>query len=132
MSAYRLAIVNGVSTKEAIAALKADSNVDRNLIRSLEGEGEAAENALSGCIRNSFPATTRVLLADGSSQEIASVRVGDQVLATDPSQDGVRPQAVTATFAHDTERLVDVALEDGGSLSSTAGHRFWTEGGAGP
>ncbi|MEV6669775.1 polymorphic toxin-type HINT domain-containing protein [Streptomyces sp. NPDC051162] len=51
-------------------------------------------------------------------------RIGDQVLATDPESGRLRAEAVSDTFQHDTEHLVDISVT-GGLLTSTTGHRFF-------
>ncbi|MGA5358404.1 Hint domain-containing protein [Streptomyces purpurascens] len=76
-------------------------------------------------MRNSFPGDTQVLMADGSHKPINQVAAGDLVKAADPASGELRTQKVTATFRHDTERLVDITVADGGTLASTAGHKFY-------
>ncbi|MEU9414437.1 hypothetical protein [Streptomyces sp. NPDC048272] len=44
--------------------------------------------------------------------------------AADPDSGQSRTQKVTATFRHETERLFDITVADGGQLASTAGHNF--------
>jgi hypothetical protein len=90
--------------------------------------GPGAEDAFTACTRNSFPAVTPVLMADGSHRPISQVRVGDLVQATDPASGKLRARQVTDTFQHDTERLVDLTIAGGGTLTSTAGHKFYVVG----
>ncbi|MEU6236520.1 polymorphic toxin-type HINT domain-containing protein, partial [Kitasatospora sp. NPDC047058] len=127
IKAFRNTLKDGVGTDAALAALRADRNVDRALVRQLEIEVELAQDARATCSANSFPASTEVLLADGSRRPISTIRSGDRVLTTDPVVGGLHPQTVTTTFVHDTQRLVDIGLVGGGNLATTAGHRIYTE-----
>ncbi|MEV6975999.1 polymorphic toxin-type HINT domain-containing protein [Kitasatospora sp. NPDC093806] len=124
---FRLTLTEGRGTEEALAALRNNPNIDHTLLEQMEIEADLAQGARTACPINSFPAATQVLLADGSYRAISEVRTGDQVLAADPATAQTGPQLVTATFAHDTERLVDVDLADGSTLSTTAGHRFYVD-----
>jgi RHS repeat-associated protein len=76
----------------------------------------------------SFCEDTPVLMADGSLKAISNVRVGDSVLATDPTTKVTTARAVTATMAHDDNDLLDLILEtDQGSrvVHTTDHHRIW-------
>ncbi|MFF4157442.1 polymorphic toxin-type HINT domain-containing protein [Streptomyces sp. NPDC001678] len=115
----------GVGVGDAYKALKA-LGLDAEVIATVEREANMAEDVLTTCTRNSFPGSTRVLMADGSHRPIRSLRVGDVVLATDPETGERRAEPVTAAFKHDTERLVDISFTGGSSLTSTAGHRVYT------
>ncbi|MGW4647609.1 polymorphic toxin-type HINT domain-containing protein [Kitasatospora sp. NPDC004289] len=119
---------DGAGTEAALAALRNNPDVDRALVRQLETESQLTTQTRTACKWNSFPAGTTVVLADGTRRAIEQIRTGDGVLATDPATGGTRPATVTATYAHDTDRLVDIRTEDGGSLSTTAGHLLHVEG----
>ncbi|MGW2255564.1 polymorphic toxin-type HINT domain-containing protein, partial [Kitasatospora sp. NPDC001660] len=125
---FRQALRDGTGTDAALAALRNDRNVDRALVEQLEAEAEYTTAARTSCPINSFPAGTQVLLADGSHRAIGEIRTGDRVMTADPGTGGLHPQPVTATFAHDTERLVDIGLADGSTLSTTAGHNLYVDG----
>ncbi|MFE2408864.1 polymorphic toxin-type HINT domain-containing protein [Kitasatospora sp. NPDC059408] len=127
VSAFRNTFKNGVGTKEALEALSKTPDIDPALVRQLNDEYKSVQYVYETCEVNSFPAGTRVLLADGSYRAISEIRTGDRVLTADPAVGGLHPQPVTATYAHTTRRLVDMALADGSTLSTTAGHRFYTE-----
>ncbi|WP_176738273.1 DNRLRE domain-containing protein [Micromonospora pallida] len=86
-----------------------------------------------GC--NSFTAGTPVLMADGSSRAIEDIRIGDQVLATDPETGRTEARRVEALIVGDglkalVEVTVDTDSEKGsgkGSVVATGGHPFWVE-----
>ncbi|MGW2253275.1 polymorphic toxin-type HINT domain-containing protein [Kitasatospora sp. NPDC001660] len=128
VSKFRQTLVDGVGTDAALQALKQDLNVDRELVNQLPDEIKIADDVRTTCELNSFPAGTQVLLADGSHRDISRIRTGDQVLTTDPAVGGLHPQPVTATYAHDTGRLVDIGVADGSTVSTTAGHRLYVDG----
>ncbi|AUG75954.1 hypothetical protein CFP65_1037 [Kitasatospora sp. MMS16-BH015] len=85
-----------------------------------------------GACRNSFPAGTQVLLADGTYKSIENLKDGDVVLATDPQTGDTRGHEVTATirtpddkgFTTLTIRGLDGADQ---TLTSTDHHPFWSE-----
>ncbi|MFE2373079.1 ricin-type beta-trefoil lectin domain protein [Streptomyces sp. NPDC059398] len=118
------AMKTGVGIRDAFKALKA-LNLDPATLAKLDNTLKAYEDLYTACKANSFPATTQVLMADGSHRPISQVRVGDIVKATDPSSSQLQPRQVTDTFKHDTQRLVDITVADGGNLTSTAGHKFY-------
>ncbi|MFD7580300.1 polymorphic toxin-type HINT domain-containing protein [Kitasatospora sp. NPDC059817] len=82
--------------------------------------------------RNSFPAGTRVLMADGTTRPIERVRVGDQVLATDPDLGRTVAHAVKATiYTPDDRDFTELAVVDGTgqvtTVTATDHHPFWSE-----
>ncbi|MGW7410173.1 polymorphic toxin-type HINT domain-containing protein [Streptomyces sp. NPDC054833] len=122
------AFVTGIGVRDALAALKTLKGLDGAAVAAIEREIQTYEEAVTACERNSFPGGARVLMADGTRKPILDVRVGDLVLATDPASGEARPEPVTDTFRHRTDHLVDVSLADGGTLTSTAGHRVYVAG----
>ncbi|MET9076997.1 RICIN domain-containing protein [Streptomyces sp. NPDC004232] len=80
------------------------------------------------CLKNSFPAATPVLLADGSVKRIDAVKVGDRLLATDPDAGTTGPEPVTSTFSHSADRLLQISFADGGRILTTPGHRMYVPG----
>jgi hypothetical protein len=86
------------------------------------------EDLKTGCLTNSFPATTEVVLADGRRKAIGDVRTGDLLLASDPATGVTRGEAVTRTFQHGAAELVEVTLAEGGRLTSTPGHKVFVSG----
>ncbi|MEV6786072.1 polymorphic toxin-type HINT domain-containing protein, partial [Streptomyces sp. NPDC051098] len=121
------AMTTGIGVADAFKALKA-LDLDPATLAMLERSVNVYEDAFTACARNSFPAATPVLMADGSHRPISQVGVGDLVQATDPASGRLRARQVTDTFQHDTERLVDLTIAGGGTLTSTAGHKFYVVG----
>ncbi|HEY0638613.1 MAG TPA: RHS repeat-associated core domain-containing protein, partial [Pseudonocardiaceae bacterium] len=71
----------------------------------------------------SFTADTRVTMADGGTRRIADIRVGDQVLATDPETGERGARTVTRLWVHE-DTVVDLGV-GGGSIATTPDHPFW-------
>ncbi|WP_305070089.1 RHS repeat-associated core domain-containing protein [Micromonospora sp. HM134] len=89
-----------------------------------------------GCLGpgNSFTGDTKVLMADGSHKPIRYVKLGDRVLATDPTTGRTAPRVVTALIVGSgTKQLVDITVTVDGprgsgraeTITATAGHPFW-------
>ncbi|PYC68372.1 hypothetical protein C7C46_29145 [Streptomyces tateyamensis] len=86
-------------------------------------------------VRNSFPAGTPVLLADGTSKAIDTLTVGDQVTATDPQSGETKTEPVTATIVgHDDTQFTELTLTNqanprgdssASTLKSTQHHPYW-------
>ncbi|MBO4164124.1 Hint domain-containing protein [Micromonospora antibiotica] len=82
---------------------------------------------------NSFTGDTKVLMADGSHKPIRDVKLGDKVLATDPTTGRTAPRVVTALIVGSgTKQLVDITVTVDGpqgsraeTITATAGHPFW-------
>ncbi|MGW7461883.1 RNase A-like domain-containing protein [Streptomyces sp. NPDC054797] len=83
---------------------------------------------------NSFPAGTRVLMANGSHKPIEDVQAGEMVLATEPGGDTEltqpRPvESVPFTSAYTDKTFVRLTITgEGGaqsSVTSTENHRYW-------
>ncbi|WP_206059488.1 RHS repeat-associated core domain-containing protein [Nonomuraea zeae] len=78
--------------------------------------------------RNSFAAGTLVLMADGTTRPIEDVRLGEEVVATDPETGETAAKPVVQQILGEGEKhLVKVSLESGGHLVATDGHPFWVE-----
>jgi RHS repeat-associated protein len=78
-----------------------------------------------------FVPGTLVLMADGSTRAIEEVKVGDWVLAADPTgTDGeTRPYKVVGVMENYTKRVVRIEVEDKGGpsvIEATGEHPFWT------
>ncbi|MER6030799.1 RICIN domain-containing protein [Streptomyces sp. NPDC001851] len=121
------ALRSGEGVADALKALKT-LDVDAETLADIERSVDVYEEARTACRVNSFPGTTQVVLADGSRKSLRNVRIGDLLLATDPATGRAQGEPVTRTFHHTTVDLVDVALTDGGHLTSTPGHRFYVTG----
>ncbi|MFI7672301.1 RHS repeat-associated core domain-containing protein [Actinophytocola sp. NPDC049390] len=74
---------------------------------------------------NSFAGDTRVRMADGTTKRIDEVRVGDVVLATDPTTGRGGPRVVTAVVeGTGVKDLVEVRV-GGSEIVATQGHPVW-------
>lgn len=86
-----------------------------------------------GCRANSFAAGTAVLMANGSQKLISQVRVGDQVLAADPTTGRTASRQVTDIIVGTGEKhLVKITVADGSAeagepatVTATEQHPFW-------
>ncbi|WP_158827628.1 Hint domain-containing protein [Streptomyces sp. NRRL S-118] len=79
-------------------------------------------------VSHSFPPGTRVLLAGGVGAPIESVRVGDQVLASDPDTGLTLPRTVTRTFTTYDDKHFTRLTTPAGTLTATDTHPFWLAG----
>ncbi|WP_428836558.1 RICIN domain-containing protein [Streptomyces graminearus] len=122
---FEIALRSGVGIEDAAKALRV-LNLDPKVMAAIERRAEVAEVAFTACTKNSFPATTQVVMADGTYRPIGSLHVGDQVLAADPDTGIARSEPVTDTYRHSTDRLVSIDLADGSGLDTTAGHKIRT------
>ncbi|WP_394614549.1 LamG-like jellyroll fold domain-containing protein [Lentzea sp. JNUCC 0626] len=102
--------------------------------KGLQKYGDEAVDAAVSCVRrNSFVADTPVLMEDGSSKPIQNVRVGDKVLATDPTTGETGAREVTGLITGEGDReLVTITVDTDGAagdktdvLTATGGHEFW-------
>ncbi len=118
------ALKTGVGVADAYRALKA-INLDPQVMAAITQQVNIVEDALTACVRNSFPAETGVLMADGTYKSVARVGVGDLVRARDMESGALVARPVTDTFRHDTDRLLDIRLADGSVLTSTSGHKVY-------
>ncbi|MFE5033454.1 RICIN domain-containing protein [Streptomyces sp. NPDC056683] len=80
------------------------------------------------CERNSFPGTTRVLMADGTAKQIQDVRIDDAVLATDPESGRTEGHTVTHTiYTPDDTDFADITIDAGDArITATQHHPFWS------
>ncbi|MFQ6142199.1 Hint domain-containing protein [Streptomyces seoulensis] len=90
----------------------------------LAAEKLAMRAARSAC--NSFLPAADVLLADGTKTDIAQVKVGDRVLATDPVSGTTKPEKVTDVIVTKTDKAftdLTVRTKTGdGTITSTQHH----------
>jgi len=82
---------------------------------------------LGGC--TCFPADTGVATPNGV-QAIQTLRVGQQVLAEDPTTGVVAPKAVQAVIDDGIKALMALDLSDGEAITVTADHPFYVDRGA--
>ncbi|MEU4218228.1 polymorphic toxin-type HINT domain-containing protein [Actinoplanes sp. NPDC026623] len=82
----------------------------------------------AGC-RNSFAGTTGVLMADGTRKAISLVRVGDRVVATNPTTGRTRVKRVTDVIVGTGQKhLVEIKVDTRGGrdkIVATDEHPFW-------
>ncbi|MFI0242038.1 polymorphic toxin-type HINT domain-containing protein [Streptomyces sp. NPDC016845] len=85
------------------------------------------ENFSKGC--KCFLAGTEVLMADGGTKDIEKIKVGDEVVATDPETGGTRHRKVTRLIVtEDDKHFNELTIEtpDGPKkLTATHEHPFW-------
>ncbi|MBX7470469.1 hypothetical protein K1Y80_30875 [Streptomyces sp. MAG02] len=103
----------------------------RGLGRSFSNEELADVEELGrSCKFNSFAPETEVRLADGSSQRIDHIQVGDHVLATDPLTGKTESEAVTKIILTKTDKDftdLTVSTPSGAhSITSTQHHPYWS------
>ncbi|WP_328443363.1 polymorphic toxin-type HINT domain-containing protein [Streptomyces sp. NBC_00386] len=84
--------------------------------------------ALSDC--KCFLAGTDVLMAGGKTKDIEDVKVGDEVVATDPESGKTGRRKVTQLIVTDDDKSfneLSIATADGvEKLTATSGHPFWS------
>ena len=76
----------------------------------------------------SFTASTRVLLSNGKTAAISSLRVGEKVLATSTSTGKTQPETVMAVLIHHDSDLYNLKIKDHGKtavIHATGYHLFW-------
>ncbi|MGW7237089.1 RICIN domain-containing protein [Streptomyces sp. NPDC054804] len=115
----------GIGIEDAWKGLRALNLSDEAIAGIAAKAGEAIAKA---CERNSFPGTTRVLMADGTTKTIDDVRIGDVVLATAPETGRTEGRTVTRTIytPNDTD-FVDITINVGKArITATQHHPFWS------
>lgn len=125
---------------KAAALGKRIYGLGKDLLKSFKDWRKTRKEAdrLAGIARtceksNSFTPDTKVLMADGTTKAIKDVKIGDEVLATDPDTGQTRPERVTAEIRgvglkHLVKVTVDVDGKKGArtaSVTATDGHPFW-------
>ncbi|MER6792093.1 RHS repeat-associated core domain-containing protein [Amycolatopsis mediterranei] len=121
-----LLLLGAMGLGSAAGAAAGETAAGEGAAGAAAGDG-AAERAAFGC--NSFPGSTPVLMADGSTKSIADIHVGEQIANMDPGKGDEEHHPVVAVHTTDTDReFVDVYLSTGHgfeSVSTTAHHLFW-------
>ena len=95
-----------------------------------------ADSVPIGCLvgggRHSFTPGTLVLMSDGSTKPIEDVRIGDEIVVTDPESGRTTTRTVVATIVtEDDKHFVDLTVSRKGasgtdSLTATTTHPFWS------
>lgn len=110
--------VNGSMTACGWTALTIGGGALGRALKTIDNVADLARSLDNFC---SFAADTRVAMADGSTKPINAVRVGDEVLATDPETGKTSARKVTHLWVHD-DTVVDL---DGQLITTTEDHPFW-------
>ena len=77
---------------------------------------------IGGGNRACLPLTASVLMADGTWQSLATINVGDRIIAADPLSGEAAPSYVTATHRSGRREVFRMLFSDGGSFEATADH----------
>ncbi|MER6998463.1 polymorphic toxin-type HINT domain-containing protein [Streptomyces sp. NPDC000410] len=92
------------------------------------GSGLRGSKGVGGC--KCFLAGTDVLMADGSTEDIEDIELGDEVLATDPETGERGPRKVTRLIVTEDDKQFNKLsiATDGGveTLTATHEHPFWS------
>ncbi|MFJ7085957.1 polymorphic toxin-type HINT domain-containing protein [Streptomyces griseus] len=96
-------------------------------VKQLVGEAKRERNAANCAKPHSFPPGTRVLISNGLSVPIESVRRGDQVMATDPATGLTAPRTVTHTFTTQADKSFTRLTTASGQITATDTHPFWLD-----
>ncbi|MCP2309929.1 polymorphic toxin-type HINT domain-containing protein [Kitasatospora paracochleata] len=115
-----------VRTAEKVLIKGATKGATKKLTGALT---RLAEKVTGKCL-HSFPADTRVLMADGSAKPIGAVRIGDEVATAGPvtGEHTARPVTDTITTPDDrqfTRLTVSTGTGERSTLTVTAHHPFW-------
>ncbi|WP_434975091.1 DddA-like double-stranded DNA deaminase toxin [Streptomyces collinus] len=118
----------GIGFEDAWKALRALPLSDEAIAGISARASEALENLAKECKRNSFPGTTHVVMADGTTKRIREVRIGDVVLATDPESGRTEGHTVTRTiYTPDDTDFADITINVGEArITATQHHPFWS------
>ena len=114
---------------EAMADVQA--KVDQDVSSEEAAQRAADQDAADGasCTQNSFVAGTRVLMANGTTEPIQDVKVGDTIENAVPGSGSVARHTVVATHITDTDRdfvVLTIATPGGiGEIRSTVHHLFY-------
>ncbi|WP_338683639.1 polymorphic toxin-type HINT domain-containing protein [Streptomyces acidiscabies] len=116
-------IAGGIGFLPGGDILKAPKQLD-----NIGDAGKAAKKAASGC--KCFLAGTDVLMADGKTQDIEDIELGDRVLATDPETGETGPREVTRLIRTEGDKYfneLSIATPNGiEHLTATHEHPFWS------
>ncbi|GAA1138006.1 RHS repeat-associated core domain-containing protein [Kribbella jejuensis] len=119
--------IGGVSGAVGGAGGKLVGAVGKTLLAKVaSGAGAEAGEAVANTAARacSFSGTTTVLMADGSQKQIQDVRIGDEVVATDPETGEQLAEPVEHVFVHG-DVVTDLVVE-GDVVTTTEDHPFWS------
>ena len=97
----------------------------RAVTAGLKAAARNGDEVAIGAVCHSFAAATLVRMADGRTQAITEVEVGDEVTALDPDTGATGAYRVSATYVHDDPVTGTVEI-DGELVEVTPGHAFLT------
>ncbi|MFE0382944.1 RICIN domain-containing protein [Streptomyces bungoensis] len=128
VKALDAAAKTGIGFTDAWKALRALPLSDEAIAGIGAKAIEALGKARKVCAANSFPGTTRVLMADGTTKEIKDIRIGDVVLATDPESGRTETHTVSRTiYTPDDTDFADITIDVGHArITATQHHPFWS------
>jgi hypothetical protein len=120
------------ATAAGLGAIRVSGFIEREMVAAEATEARLAAlmRSIKECLGNSFSADTPVLLADGTSEPIADVEVGDQVSTVDPVHGVIETEPVTQLHRNRDTDLADLTVMDQGGTSTihtTQHHPFWNE-----
>ncbi|MFF7635936.1 toxin C-terminal domain-containing protein [Kitasatospora sp. NPDC008050] len=116
---------------EASVQIEALATVQAEIDRAVQAEQAEQDTAKQNtrCPLNSFVAGTRVLLANGTSEPIQEVRVGDRIENATPGSQAVAAHTVTEIHRTDGDRdfvaVVITTPAGTATIDSTAHHLFY-------
>ncbi|MEU9699760.1 HNH/endonuclease VII fold putative polymorphic toxin [Streptomyces sp. NPDC047981] len=94
------------------------------------GRGGSGKGTTKAGDCNCFLAGTDVLMADGTTKDIEDVKLGDEVLATDPETGEEGPRKVSRLIRTSADKhfnTLSIATDDGvETLTATYEHPFWS------
>ncbi|WMX44034.1 SpvB/TcaC N-terminal domain-containing protein [Streptomyces roseicoloratus] len=98
--------------------------------KTVKAADDAPAPTPASCTTNSFTPDTPVLMADGTHKPISEVRLGDEVMATDPETGEAGARPVTRLIVGEGEKhLVEITIATAdhatAKVVATDGHPFW-------
>ncbi|MCB5180392.1 polymorphic toxin-type HINT domain-containing protein [Streptomyces antimicrobicus] len=125
----------GDSAGTEAKSTKSDADAEAQSASAESRSSSGGEGGAAACKKNSFPTGTHVLMADGTTKAMEDIKVGDQVMATDPQTGETSPKEVTNTITTpDDKEFTDLTLTDDANprgppsvITSTYHHPSWSE-----
>ena len=117
------------------AVERAAASVDKPFVRVVKdgkpyilsaSDARSFVSKIFTCKNGCFPGDTKIATPHGSVP-IASLHVGDLVLAEDPKAGTVEPERVQAVINDAVQPLLDIDLGDGSTITATSNHLFWVD-----
>jgi hypothetical protein len=133
-AALTVALVVGTAGEGEVAeiGLNAAEHVGEDVAEHAAEEvgGDAAEDAGKSCPigGQSFTSGTKVLLANGETVPIASLKPGEKVLATNTRTGKTQAETISVVMVHHDTNLYDLKIKARGRtavIDTTSNHPFW-------